>query len=64
MLCLSGTVDVYAAMEDDGLVSIDRVRAAIRQQAGSTSEPEHVVVVDAFTGVWLCMAVEVFVACA
>lgn len=37
------------AMEDDGMVSAGRVQAALRQQAGSTREPEHVVVVDAFT---------------
>lgn len=37
-------------MEDDGMVSAGRVQAALRQQAGSTREPEHVVVVDAFTG--------------
>lgn len=39
------------ALEDDGLVSVNHVQAAIRMQAGSTREPDHVVIVDAFTGV-------------
>lgn len=55
LLLLRGCVSVLlllpAALEDDGLVNINHVQAAIRMQAGSTREPDHVVVVDAFKGV-------------
>lgn len=60
MLC--GVASCYVsdttALEDDGLINTSHVQAAIRQQAGSTRDPEHVVVVDAFTG-----AVVVLLAC-
>lgn len=39
-----------AAVESEGLVSIDSVQAAIRMQSGSTRDPDEVVVIDAFTG--------------
>lgn len=37
------------ALEDDGLISTSHVQAAIRMQAGSTRDPDQVVVVNAFT---------------
>jgi hypothetical protein len=39
-----------AAVESEGLVSISSVQAAISMQAGSTRDPDEVVVIDAFTG--------------
>lgn len=44
------SVCLWTALEDDGLVSIQHVQAAIRMQAGSTRDPDQIVVVDAFMG--------------